>query len=690
MIMAMTDTEYIMTAARQIIIRVDEYLTGIGSNVFLSSYPTLEREVSKLTDDKLEEWAKVEAVTKEDITTEPSCRYAKALGILGDNPVLQTLLDLCIAGYFFPEFFAYIREGFGYDTCIHIAMLLEGKEEVSYGEIKKYVDIARRLMVIDLRQEPIQYVWVSADERLIGFLSGDDTISPKISDFTVMFKPEDELHEPFVNQNIIDQATAFFESGGRVLCLAGKGGRRFIAKHIAKKIGRRFLFLNIADLIWRAPDGDISALREALIREAHTSDVGICIYGFSNQLIMGESDNRERGRRDMEIFSAIFWEPFIDEGINLILCVDDIKMLPGRERGAVARICILPENYSFDERKKLWQGIFDIYGINLDEVSFASRYRMTPREIANAVLSYTENNIGSSSSKESEELFARINLESINNTDEMVGRIIYSDVKLDDVKLRENNKKILMDTVNAVLCGSLIMDEWKLRNIYPYGRGVSLLMAGPPGTGKTMSANAIAGELSLPLYQVNLSNVVDKYIGETEKNLEKAFSFAEKNSVVLFFDEADALFGTRSEIHDSKDRHANNEVAYLLQRIESYDGIVLMATNIKGNIDPAFMRRIRYVAHFEKPDEEMRRQIWKSCIKDTVPCRDIDVDYLASQFDTHTGSVIKTVFLNACALAAVDGVLTMKHIIHAIKREMEKEKTVGFAIDNLGKYAYLA
>ena len=272
----------------------------------------------------------------------------------------------------------------------------------------------------------------------------------------------------------------------------------------------------------------------------------------------------------------------------------------------------------------------------------------------------------------------------------MCGQIIYSDLKLEDVKLKTKNKMILTDTVNAVLRGPVIMDEWNLKTIYPYGRGVSLLMSGPPGTGKTMSANAIAGELSLPLYQVNLSNVVDKYIGETEKNLEKVFTFAEKNSVVLFFDEADALFGARSEVHDSKERYANNEVAYLLQRMESYDGIVLMATNIKGNIDPAFMRRIRYVVHFEKPDEEMRRQIWQGCLKDTVPSRDIDVDYLASQFDNHTGSIIKTIFLNACAIAAESGELTMKHIIHAIKQEMEKEKMVGFAMDTLGKYAYLA
>ncbi|MCR4655103.1 MAG: ATP-binding protein [Lachnospiraceae bacterium] len=237
----------------------------------------------------------------------------------------------------------------------------------------------------------------------------------------------------------------------------------------------------------------------------------------------------------------------------------------------------------------------------------------------------------------------------------------------------------------------MILDTWGLRQNYPYGRSVSLLLSGPPGTGKTMTANAIAGELSLPLYQVNLSNIVDKYIGETEKNLEKAFLFAEKTDAVLFFDEADSLFGTRSEVHDAKDRYANNEISYLLQRIEAYDGIVVMATNIKSNIDPAFLRRIRYVIHYENPDEGLRREIWEGCLTEGLPHKEIDIDYLAAQFDTFTGSIIKTVFLNACAYAAGrEETLGMPHLIHAIRLELEKTSTVAFSGDKLGKYAYLS
>ncbi|MCR4591177.1 MAG: ATP-binding protein [Lachnospiraceae bacterium] len=215
-------------------------------------------------------------------------------------------------------------------------------------------------------------------------------------------------------------------------------------------------------------------------------------------------------------------------------------------------------------------------------------------------------------------------------------------------------------------------------------------MSGPPGTGKTMTANAIAGELSLPLYQVNLSNIVDKYIGETEKNLEKVFDYAEKSNAILFFDEADALFGTRSEVRDAKDRYANTEISYLLQRIEAYEGIVIMATNIKGNIDPAFMRRIRYVVHFENPDLDMRREIWKSLFTEDVPHDEIDIEYLASQFDKFTGSMIKSVFLNACSAAAGAGEnLNMRHLVSSLKHELEKGSPVGFSSDSLGKYAYL-
>lgn len=668
-------------AARLIMARVEAYLSDNRMEGILSASPVLRTAAAELTDDALKKWA------TESVSLESDDRYAAALRIMGRDTVLQTVLDLCVAVFLWPEFEDCLNDRFGFGPCLHTAALLEGRKGLQYGQIQDYFRRLCRIMQPDPGTEPLQYTRIRADERLLGFLSGFDEINRRLAGITVYFGPEDEgTGEAFANEDIIEKGAAYFADGGGVLALTGKGGRRFIARHIAKKTGRGFLSLNIRDLIRRAEREEMSSLCDLLIREAYYLDAGICLYGFDNTFITGGISDRQRGRRDMEALCGLLFAPFMAERIPLILCVDDEYMLPGRDMLPGLCVQALPAVFSFDERKKLWQGLFDANDLKFDASSFASRYRLNPREAAMAVLEYMEQG----KKEAGEESFSRLAVSGSGSRDTSPGRIIFPDVRLEDVKLKDSVKNVLKDTVNAVLSGPVVLEEWGLERKYPYGRGVSLLMAGPPGTGKTMSANAIAGELSLPLYQVNLSDTVDKYIGETEKNLEKAFSFAEKNNAILFFDEADALFGARSEVHDSKDRYANTEISYLLQRMESFDGIVIMATNIKGNIDPAFMRRIRFVAHFENPDEELRRIIWEGCLTEKVPCEDIDIDYLASQFDTFTGSMIKTVFLNACVKAAGEGEkLSMKHLLYAVRQEKEKESPVGFSADLLGKYAYL-
>ncbi|HCS00268.1 MAG TPA: hypothetical protein DIS68_05595 [Lachnospiraceae bacterium] len=690
-----TKRSLIDTAIALIIVRTEAYLSDTGSPAPLREYPVLREAAGSLSDADLKRWAEAtgerkKGRSKKDGDT-PEGRYLRALEMLDNAPVLQTLMELCAAVFTYPEFSAYLESAFGYGPCLHLACLIEGSAAPGYEEIHRYALIARRLLVLDLKAEPLQYAPVMADERLMGYLAGRDEVGNLLSDFTTLYGREaDTLHEPFVNEELIERGAAHLKDRGRMLALTGRGGRRFIAKQIAGALGWDLILLNISGLMRRAEKDGMTTLRDALIREAYFDTAGICIYGFDEYFITGGIPDRERGRRDMEALSGMLFEPIVKEGIPLIICVDEAKLIPDMEGRMGLAILSMPASYSYDDRKRMWQGLFDINGLTLDAASFASRYRMNPAEAARAVAAYGERYGREAGEEDTEQDFARISIEDIRNREAGVGRIVYSDVRLNDVKLKDSVKQVLLDAVNAVLSGPVVLDEWGLRKNYPYGKGVSLLMAGPPGTGKTMSANAIAGELSLPLYQVNLSNTVDKYIGETEKNLEKAFSFAEKNNVILFFDEADALFGTRSEVHDSKDRYANTEISYLLQRMEAYDGIVLMATNIKGNIDPAFMRRIRYVAHFENPDEEMRRAIWEGCFGEGVPHEEIDIDYLAAQFDKFTGSIIKTVFLNACARAAGAGEkLTMKHLVYAIRQETEKESAVGFTMETLGKYAYL-
>jgi hypothetical protein len=203
--------------------------------------------------------------------------------------------------------------------------------------------------------------------------------------------------------------------------------------------------------------------------------------------------------------------------------------------------------------------------------------------------------------------------------------------------------------------------------------GVVALFSGPSGTGKTLAAEVVAGELGLDLYKVDLSSVVSKYIGETEQNLEKIFQAASAGDLVLFFDEADALFGKRSEVSDAHDRYANIEVAYLLQRLETYDGLVVLATNLQRNIDEAFLRRISVSIDFAAPDEDHRRRIWEQAFPGGAPVDVLDVDYLARQFKI-TGGIIRNAALGAAFLAAEagGGKITMETVVLALKREFQK------------------
>jgi SpoVK/Ycf46/Vps4 family AAA+-type ATPase len=203
--------------------------------------------------------------------------------------------------------------------------------------------------------------------------------------------------------------------------------------------------------------------------------------------------------------------------------------------------------------------------------------------------------------------------------------------------------------------------------------GVVALFAGPSGTGKTLAAEVIAGDLGVDLYKIDLANLVSKYIGETEKNLSRVFDAAEASSVALFFDEADALLGRRSEVSDAHDRYANIEVAYLLQRLERYEGLVVLATNLAKNIDPAFLRRLHVVVEFPMPGPAERRRIWAHCLPSAAPTgADLDLDFLADGFEL-SGGTIRNAVLAAAFLAAEAGTpITMAAAVVALRRELQK------------------
>ncbi len=262
----------------------------------------------------------------------------------------------------------------------------------------------------------------------------------------------------------------------------------------------------------------------------------------------------------------------------------------------------------------------------------------------------------------------------------------------DDLKIDQRSRAVLKDICDQVELRHKVYEEWGLRDMYAYGRCVSVIFAGSPGTGKTMAVHALASRLGLELYKVDLSQIVDKYVGETEKRLEEVFDKAQKSNMILFFDEADAVMGKRSEVKDAQDKYANTEISFILQRIEEYDGIVILATNNLHNIDHAFMRRIRYVLNFALPEKTTREAIWREAFGEGVPLSDdIDYDYLAEKFEL-SGGEIKNIVLNAVFYGAADGGrVTMKHIMKAVYRELTKARRVALSGDytEYGEYGYL-
>ncbi len=242
---------------------------------------------------------------------------------------------------------------------------------------------------------------------------------------------------------------------------------------------------------------------------------------------------------------------------------------------------------------------------------------------------------------------------------------------IDDVVLGERDKQLLRSIIASARQRFRVYEEWGFASTSERGLGISALFAGDSGTGKTTAAEAIAHELDLDLYKIDLSIVVNKYIGETEKNLKRIFDAAEDGGAILLFDEADTLFGKRSEVKDSHDRYSNIEVGYLLQRMESYRGLAILTTNLKNSLDKAFTRRIRFVVNFPFPDEKSRTEIWKKVFPKSVPVDDLDFARLAN-LDL-VGGNIRNIALAASFMAADEDVpVNMTHMARAARQEYDK------------------
>jgi hypothetical protein len=304
----------------------------------------------------------------------------------------------------------------------------------------------------------------------------------------------------------------------------------------------------------------------------------------------------------------------------------------------------------------------------------ANQFRLTPGQIR-AAAAFAENQCPTSDGLPAmrlADLYAACRQQATHKLNELAVKIEprygWQDIVLPDDKLAQ-----LKEICHQVKHRYRVFGEWGFDRKLSHGKGLSVLFTGPPGTGKTMAAEVIAHELQVDLYKVDLSGVVSKYIGETEKNLARIFQEAETSNAILFFDEADALFGKRTEVSDAHDRFANIETSYLLQKMEEYAGVVILATNLRENMDDAFTRRLRFIVEFPFPDDAGRLLIWKTLFPPEAPLSAaIDYGFLARNFQIPGGS-IKNIVLSAAFYAAENGgVIGMEQILRGTKREFEK------------------
>jgi hypothetical protein len=338
---------------------------------------------------------------------------------------------------------------------------------------------------------------------------------------------------------------------------------------------------------------------------------------------------------------------------------------------AAVPFMIESESSTFDVRAAVWTSTLGAVGA--EPMPGIESFRLTPEQIVVATATAATQAAGHGRDIVASDVLAGVRAQNAGRLDQLARRI-EPGASYDDLVLRDDQVDELRGIVHRVRTADVVRGEWGMGGGGAgRGRGVTCLFAGPSGVGKTLSAEVLANDLGVDLYTIDLSQVVDKYIGETEKNLERIFTEAEGVNGVLFFDEADALFGKRSDVQSAHDRHANVEVAYLLQRMERFDGVAVLATNLRGNLDEAFTRRIDVILQFTEPNEDERLKLWELHLPPALPVADdLDLQLLAKVLDI-TGGVIRNITLAAAYMAAAEErTLTMADLVAATRREYRK------------------
>jgi hypothetical protein len=501
-------------------------------------------------------------------------------------------------------------------------------------------------------------------DRVVAHLLGDDTPEPDVVELLAPVPPQVPLPG-------VDRLAGAVRSGQHLVCvrdILGGPGRAFAAGALAEA-GFGVLAVDFERL---ARAAEPSATVRRVVREARLTGSGIVAEVLSADDPGTQSVLRLLGQAPLPVVLVmrVTWDSSWSSGTPLL--VDAPAFLP-------------------DQRADLWRtalgrvgprgeaglgsaGLGDVGLGELDEDSLAATtpFVLSPDGVARAADSARRQASFEQADLRADHLRRGARLQNAAGL-ERLARRVEPGVGWDDLVLPPLVLGQLREIAIRARHRERVLGEWRMRPGGGRGRGVTALFAGDSGTGKTMSAEVIAADLGLDLYSVDLATVVDKYVGETEKNLERIFNEAAGVNGVLLFDEADAIFGKRSEVKDAHDRYANIESAYLLQRMESFDGLAILATNLRANLDEAFTRRLDIIVDFPNPDVARRRALWDRCLGTVLPRDDdVDLEFCADAFDV-TGGSIRSIAVTAAYLAAdSDGEITMPLLMDAVQREYRK------------------
>jgi AAA+ superfamily predicted ATPase len=517
---------------------------------------------------------------------------------------------------------------------------------------------------------------IKLDDQVVSALTGEVGLDPRLSGCARLVQEPrmtlDELDlEPAAARRLAALARTA-RDGRTPLRLSFEGrpgsGRTRVAEALASDLGVPLLVVDLSRAVAPTPDAAPAGVALA-VREAR-------LHGAV--LMLAALDALRGGDRDADLdllLRAIESHPGVVIFAGAAAFAPSRTATRRRPAGLVSVPFAVPDA---GRRRRSWHARLLEAGFEPSSETvetLAERFRLTAGQIADAVASAVDERsqlaVEGAPVPPDDALFAGARAQAAGAlgslTQKVTARRRFEDIVLPDDLLQQ-----LHDVRDTMRWRSRIFDDWGFGARLSLGKGLNVLFTGPSGTGKTLAAEILATELELELYKIDLSAVVNKYIGETEKSLARIFDEAEAASAMLFFDEADALFGKRSEVKDAHDRYANIEVGFLLQRMEEYDGTVVLASNLPRNMDQAFVRRMQFALEFPLPDEADRLRIWRAIWPTEVPlCADIDIDELARRFELSGGN-IRNIALAAAFLAAAGGCVTREHVLRAARREYQK------------------